>query len=523
MEKGKKPILSRAATDGLIISAIVAAVWSFLAQWEVLVPLSKMVGQMEVYNLAEFARGLIIIGVGSLIFAWRRLSDFQREARLRGSAEDEIVWLAQHDPLTALPNRQYLLELSKRPEFSNVEQSNQQHAVLVLDLDGFKTVNDLLGHAGGDELLVQIADRLRWLCDERTLVRMGGDEFVIVLRGAGKTEAEIAAIKILDMISKPFQLVGNQMEVGVSVGIALMPDSAQTLEEAVTNADAALYEAKQQSKGDFRIFNENMGLVMTERSLIEQKLRKALRDDDLCVHYQPYLDMKNNKIIGFEALARWEQLDGSFIPPGTFIEIAEKTGQIIELSEVLFKKACLDAKAWPSDMTLSFNLSASQLRDRLLGSRILKLLEECDFPATRLELEVTESCFVHDHETVIETLLELKHAGVRIALDDFGTGYSSFSRLTKVEFDKIKIDKLFVQECNDSPRMNKIVSAIVALSKSLETTIVAEGIETPEQFEAMRGLGCDVGQGYLFGRPAPAHHTMQLLAADQAKVSGKLN
>lgn len=520
MQNGKKPILGRAGTDALVIMATVVGIWAFLSQWEVLGPLTKVFGQMEAYNLAELARGFIIIGVGSLIFSWRRLMDFRQEARLRSDVEHEVTWLAQHDPLTALPNRQFLSELSKQPEFSNFEQSNQHHAVLVLDLDGFKTVNDLLGHAGGDELLVQFADRLRWLFDDRMIVRLGGDEFVIVLKGAGKVEAEQAALKILDMIAKPFQLVGNQMEVGVSIGIALMPDHAKTLEAALTNSDAALYEAKQSCKGDFSIFNEDIGLAMTERSFIEQELRRAIRDDALSMHYQPYLDMKTKEIVGFEALARWERNDGTFIPPSLFIDIAEKSGQILELSEILFQKACTAACQWPVDKTLSFNLSASQLRDRLMAKRILKQLEQTGLPAQRLELEVTESCFVHDHEAVIATLLELKEAGVRIALDDFGTGYSSFSRLTKVEFDKIKIDQLFVQECNDSARMSKIVGAIFALSKSLDTTVVAEGIETLEQMETMQRFGCDIGQGYLFGRPVPADQTLKLLAADQSVNCG---
>lgn len=519
MKKGKEPVLGRAGFDALVITTIVAAVWAFLAQWEVLGPLSKMFGQMEVYHLAEFARGIIIAGFGSLIFAWRRLADLRHEVQMRGNAENEIVWLGQHDPLTTLPNRQFLVELSKRSEFSNFEYSDQQHAVLMLDLDGFKTVNDLLGHAGGDALLVQIADRLKWSFDDHPVVRLGGDEFVIVLEGANRAEAELAAQKILDVIAKPFQLVSNQMEVGVSVGIAMMPDNAQSIEAALTNADAALYEAKQQSKGSFKLFSESMGLAMTERSLIEQKLRRALRDDELSVHYQPYIDMKTKQIVGFEALARWQQEDGSFIPPSKFIEIAEKSGQILELSETLLTKACIDARNWPSDKTLSFNVSASQLRDRLMGERILKQIGDCGLPPHRLELEVTESCFVQDHDTAMENLIDLQKAGVQIALDDFGTGYSSFSRLTKIDFDKIKIDQLFVQESNDCPRMCKIVRGLFALSKSLETTIVAEGIETAAQLKTMQKLGCNIGQGYLFGRPMPAAQVLELLAVGNPVIS----
>lgn len=510
----KKPLKSgNARTDALIIAAVVVAVWSFVAQWEPLTLVSKLFGDLESYNLREAMRGLILAGIGSMVFALRRHADFRREALGRGNAEDEIVWLTQHDPLTRLPNRQCLQSKAEQLEASISQHPTKLYAVLALDLDGFKAVNDLVGHAGGDELLVQVGDRLKWLLSEHQVFRLGGDEFAALLSVTHKQDALQIAQKTTKALEKPFEIKGIQVEIGASIGIAMMPEHTTSLDRALEFSDLAMYKAKKQSKGTCQMFTQGMGAEIVERSRIELELRRAIGGDQICVHYQPYIDLNTGEILGFEALARRRQADGTMIPPSIFIGIAEQSGQIIELSESLFKKACLAACDWPDDKTLSFNLSPSQLRDRLLSARIIGMLSECGLPPHRLELEVTESCFVHDHETVIATLVDLKNAGIRIALDDFGTGYSSFSRLTKIEFDKIKIDQLFVQECGESERMAKIVGAIFALGKNLETTIVAEGIETTAQLEAMKAFGCDIGQGYLFGRPEAEDVTVDLIAA----------
>jgi diguanylate cyclase (GGDEF)-like protein len=519
MGKGIGPSRNSARNEIFVIAAIVVAAWYCFAQLDVFEYVIEFIHEMETYELDEVVLGILLAGIGGTVYAFRKHRQLKRESAKLEQAEEEVVWMAQHDHLTGLPNRKFLHQLCEHPDFKSCAETGQSHAVLVLDLDGFKSINDLFGHAGGDDLLIQVGDRLNWLMAEQTVLRVGGDEFVIVLRNVDTAQAKSAAREVVKALNEPFQINGNQTEASASVGIAMMPDHAPTLEIARVNADVALYEAKHRSKGSFKMFTKQLGTAMSERSRIEQQLRGAIRDGQLSVHYQPYIDLQTKEIIGFEALARWEQSDGTFIPPSTFIDIAEKSGQILELSELLFRKACKDACNWPGNRTLSFNLSASQLRDRLMAKRVFRQLEQSGLSPERLELEVTESCFVHDHEAVIATLIDLKNAGVRIALDDFGTGYSSFSRLTKVEFDKIKIDQLFVQECNDSARMKKIVGAIFALSKSLDTTIVAEGIETHEQLQTMQQFGCDIGQGYLFGRPVPAEKALELLAADQIVIS----
>jgi diguanylate cyclase (GGDEF)-like protein len=433
---------------------------------------------------------VFVLNIAMLICGVRRY----REARS----------LARHDPLTGLPNRRLFAE--KLNECLGRASDASQVAVFMLDLDGFKKINDTHGHDAGDKALCEFAQRISVILrGDSVLARVGGDEFGIIMPEIRSLDdpANLAR-RIVASAAETFAIEDVTAELGVGVGIAIAPNDGVNPEELVRRADRALYRAKGDGRSCVRFFEPEMDTHVERRIQIERDLRSAIASSGIVPHYQPLVSLDGNRIIGFEALARWENGDSGFIPPDVFIPIAEETGLINALSDQLFRRACLDANAWPATFVLAFNVSPVQLRDRMLGLRLLSILGQTGFSPRRLEIEITESALVENIGVAQTVIDELRQAGVRIALDDFGTGYATLSQLLSFHLDKIKIDRSFVSRLDESEDGQVIVRAILGLAKGFGLTTTAEGVEDARQLAYLKANGCTEGQGYLFSKAIPA-------------------
>jgi diguanylate cyclase (GGDEF)-like protein len=452
--------------------------------------------------------------LGLLIYAGRRVRDLGREVKARRTAEKVAQELARHDPLTGLPNRRFFNEQLDEV-LRNVEAEERRVAVLMLDLDGFKAINDVHGHQVGDQALIEFAARIgkavkNW--KDPLIARVGGDEFAIILPKIDSLDEPAAlARRIIQGVAEPFMIAGTETVVGVGIGIAIAPDNAGSPDGLVRRADLALYRAKADGRSCARFFEPAMDSHVERRAIVERELRAAIATNQIEVHYQPMVDLADAHIIGFEALARWSSPTLGDVFPSVFIAIAEESGLINRMGDQLLRVACRDAKTWPSEFTLAFNISPVQLRDPTLGLRILSILGETGLPPARLELEITESALVGDGEMAQHMIDELRAAGVRIALDDFGTGYATMSQLLALRFDRIKIDRSFVNRLGDNDGSEIIVRAIIALARGLGLATTAEGIETTDQLADLKADGCHEGQGCLFGKAIPASQIPELL------------
>ncbi|MDB5511162.1 MAG: hypothetical protein JWR08_645 [Enterovirga sp.] len=453
-----------------------------------------------------------VLVVGLLIFAWQRLREVKRETRRRTAAERHVRKLAFRDPLTDLPNRRQFND-ALRAALGAPPRQSAAHALLMLDLNGFKQVNDVHGHPAGDELLVVVAQRLlAAVRDGDLVVRLGGDEFAVIAEHLTGPEAATGlALRIIDSISKPATIASVQIEVSTGVGICLFPFAGASAEEVMRRADVALYRAKADRKSSLRFFDAEMDRHVREREYLERELKAAIALGEITPHFQPLVDLRTKAIIGFEALARWPHRELGDISPERFIPVAEDTGLIQELSESLLEAACRAALDWPAAVTLAFNISPAQLRDPTLGLRILSILGRVGLQPQRLEVEITESALVRDMEAARTVLTSLRAAGVRIALDDFGTGYSSLYHLRNFKLDKIKIDRSFVSNMGTERESAEIVSALVGLGLGLGLTITAEGVEGTDQEDDLMARGCQQGQGFLFSEALPAAGAVALL------------
>ncbi len=431
--------------------------------------------------------------------------------------------VARTDALTDLPNRRRLYE-ALQAMVARTEQNGGTVALLLLNLDRFKGVNDVYGHPAGDQLLQLVATRLRGFARTSDLVaRLGGDEFALavpleaLVQQCSHTEAVTQiARRIVIALEAPFELSnGTMMQIGVSIGLALAQLHDESADALVRRADVALHQAKADGRSRFCFFETGMDAQIQARALLEGELRRAIADDHITPHFQPQVEMGTERLIGFEMLARWPHPTRGMISPAEFIPIAEETGLIEPMTDRLLRRACCIAVTWPSDILLACNVSPLQLRDRGLPAMVRAALDESGLPPHRLELEITESALVGDLDLARDLLTELKALGVQLALDDFGTGYSSLRQLNMLPFDKLKIDAGFVGAMATSLESRKIVAAVVGLGHSLGLTIVAEGVEQPETAALLRDLGCDVGQGWLFGRPGPAETARALLRHSQ--------
>lgn len=421
------------------------------------------------------------------------------------AAHAQIHHMAHHDALTGLPNRTLFHERLKQALLRG-EDSGKLTAALCLDLDNFKNINDTLGHAFGDKLLRALGKRLRReLREHDTLARLGGDEFAVVLSGLETCDAaRITAQRLIEAICPPFHIEGHQFSVGVSIGVAVAPDDHHQAEQLLGYADMALYEAKRNGRNRYECFHVELDVAARQRRLVETDLRTALHLGQLQLHYQPVVDQQSATVTGYEALLRWEHPTRGMIMPMDFIPIAEETGLIHEIGARALNLACQEAASWGTTQTVSVNLSAVQFKNANLVHTVALALADSGLPATRLELEITESVLLGNSEENVRTLRALKDLGVSISLDDFGTGYSSLGYLRSFPFDRIKIDKSFVHDMCESREAMSIIRAITELSNSLMIKTTAEGVESAEQMERLLAEGCSHFQGYLYGRPAPA-------------------
>ncbi|KJC44728.1 hypothetical protein UP06_18915 [Bradyrhizobium sp. LTSP857] len=454
---------------------------------------------------------VFVMSIGMMIYAFRRYRDLSREIKSRIGAELEARKLARHDPLTGLPNRRFFEE--RLEEYLGTASATHQVAVLMMDLDGFKVVNDTHGHAVGDKALNEFARRVSVIVRaDAFLARIGGDEFTIVMPKIDTLDDPTnLARRIAAAVAEPFVVEHVTAEFGVGIGIAIAPNDGVHADELVRRADRALYRAKAAGRSSVRFFEREMDTHVERRIQIEQALRCAIASNGIVPHYQPLVSLDGNRIIGFEALARWENADLGFVPPDVFIPIAEETHLINGLSDQLFRRACLDANTWPTTFVLAFNVSPVQLRDPTLGLRLLSILAQTGFNPRRLEIEITESALVENIEVAQTVIDQLRQVGVRIALDDFGTGYSTLSQLLSFHLDKIKIDRSFVSRLEQSEESQVIVRAILGLAKGFGLTTTAEGVEDAGQLAYLQANGCTEGQGYLFSKAIPAADIPALL------------
>lgn len=445
-----------------------------------------------------------------------------RDITQRKAMEEQLIQQATHDALTLLPNR-IILQDRVQQELRYSKRSNKMATILFFDLDGFKLINDSLGHDFGDILLQSVARRLeRCVREQDTVARWGGDEFVILLTSLSK-EAEIIPIvcKCLEEVEKPFLIEKHTVSVTSSVGISILPKDGTTVSTLLKNADSAMYEAKASGRNSYKFYSSDMNINTESKLELINDLHKALEANQLKLHYQPIIDLQTGSIVGAEALLRWHHPKRGSIPPQEFISIAEETGLIIPIGEWVLRTACLQNVSWQQEklepIFMSINLSGQQFRQRDITELVSKILNETKMDAEYLNLELTESVIMENSQIYLNYMLDLKELGVGLVIDDFGTGYSSLSYLKLFPVDKLKIDKSFVSGLPKDANDAAIVRAILAMAKQLNLEVVAEGIETIEQFAFLRNHGCDTCQGFLFSKAVPPQEFSAMLKKNKFK------
>jgi diguanylate cyclase (GGDEF)-like protein/PAS domain S-box-containing protein len=458
-----------------------------------------------------------LLGVDGRFAGYRGVS---RDITLRKEAEARIEYLASHDSLTGLPNRTMFAELLNHVLAAS-KRNKRQFAVLFIDLDRFKFINDSLGHEAGDTMLREVANRLKSNLRASDIVaRLGGDEFVMLLQDLhGIEQAGPIARKLLSAVIKPLEIQGQECRVTASIGISVFPDDALDETALMAHADLAMYHAKEEGKNNFQFYDGRLETQSLERLTLESRLRRAIERDELSLHYQAKLDLATNAIAGVEALLRWNSAELGSVSPATFIPVAEETGLILAIGKWVLRRACEQSMAWQRaglpPVRVSVNLSPRQLSDPELLAEVRTVLDDTGLQPDLLELEVTESSVMHNVERALEVLGALKGMGVRLAIDDFGTGYSSLAQLKRFPIDTLKVDRSFIRELPADSEDKAIAEAIIAMGKTLSLTVVAEGVETPEQKAFLRDRACDQMQGYHFSKPIAPDEFAELLRTHQ--------
>jgi len=439
-----------------------------------------------------------------------------RDVSERRAIQQRMQHLAYHDSLTSLPNRS-LLQDRVALSISRADRSEKKLAVMFIDIDNFKNINDTLGHDVGDELLREVARRLtNSVRGHDTIARQGGDEFIVLLEELdGQGGAARVAQKILDSLRAAFDVGGSKQHVSGSIGIALYPDDGRDSQTLMKNADTAMFHSKAQGKNTYHFFTSNMNIAVKRRAMLESSLRGAVSDGDFLLHYQPQIDLVTGRLVAVEALVRWNNQSGGIVMPGDFIPLAEETGLINDIGEWVLREGCRQAKAWQAEgcapERMAINLSARQLGDKGFLAMVKRVLKDTGLAPECLELEITESQVMRQAEGSIQLLNELSDMGIHLAVDDFGTGYSSLSYLKRLPISKLKIDQSFVRDITVDPNDTAIVVAIINMARSLELEVIAEGIETVGQLDLLRAKGCGMGQGYYFSMPVGAEALAPML------------
>lgn len=445
-------------------------------------------------------------------------------------SEEKIKRLAYYDQLTGLPNRLHFMELLHF-EVNHTKRNKMKLAVMFLDLDNFKTINDTLGHDVGDKLLQSVAKRVEKLLRESDTVsrigghislisdsfaRIGGDEFLFIIPSLSHFEnATVIVERMLNSFKEPFFIDGNELHITTSIGIALYPDDGETIEALLKNSDTAMYRAKEQGKNNYQFYSPSMNAESLERMKLANSLHHALERDELNIYYQPLIDINTGQIVGIESLLRWHHPELGAISPEKFIPIAEEAALIVPIGEMVLRKACTQMKVWEATgfkpLSLSVNLSVLQIKDRNFIDKVSAILEETGFEPERLELEITESTILQNIDVIIDNLYTLKEMKVNIAIDDFGTGYSSLTSLKKLPISTLKIDQSFIQNITSNEDDATIVSIMIAMAHKLNIKVVAEGVETEEQLSLLKQFQCHEVQGYLVGHPLSAEELTKLI------------
>ena len=464
----------------------------------------------------------MLLNIALILMGWRRQRDIARVASLHSEAEARARQLASHDPLTGFLNRRSLAE-SGAVHIQAARDRQRVTALLMLDLDHFKTVNDLHGHAAGDALLRRIsADIAEVIPPSAILARLGGDEFACVLAFEPSEPATVERLaqRLVTRLAQPLRNDGLHLHVSASIGIARSDRDGGSIDALMRSADIAMYAAKKEGRNRYCWFDRAMETRLLTRNELEIGLRTAIPEGQIIPFFEQQIDLASGRLVGFEVLARWDHPTRGLIGPDQFIPIAEEAGLIADLSMNVIRQALLAARDWAPELTLSVNISPWQLRDPWLPQKIIKLLVETGFPASRLEVEITESALFENLALAKSILGSMKNQGIRIALDDFGTGYSSLAHLRALPFDRIKIDKSFVGAIAEDAESAAIVNAITRLAESLNLPVTAEGIEDKSVEDRLRALGCDKGQGYLYGRPVGVANVRRLLSDQRLLRAG---
>lgn len=511
---GQKIVVENAEGEPVAQSGPDQVPFPFVIRSHAIHDAGRDVGQITVtHSVAGTARTSAIILLLSTIvglIAFFFLRTFPLTLLRRAS--ERASFLASHDSLTKLPNRALFNE-SLLQSIAEADRQNSSLAVICLDLDHFKEVNDILGHSAGDDLLRQVTERMRSsMRSSDILARLGGDEFAIIQQHVEQPAGSSAlAERLIEAIAKPFDLDGSEVFVGTSIGISILGDSDERDGQVMLrHADLAMYRAKSDGRGTFRFFQEEMNHALIARKERENALRKSLADDDFELVYQPQIDLTTNTITGVEALLRWNHKTEGQVLPEDFIQLAEETSLIIPIGEWVIRQACRDARKWPG-LNVAINVSPVQFRQGNLVETVRKAVEAEGVDPTRLEIEITEGILLNHTEETIAVLTNLQKLGVKIAMDDFGTGYSSLSYLRRFPFDKIKIDRSFTKDLGSSSEADNIIDAVIKLGASMGMVSNAEGVETMEQANFLRSHGCIEVQGFHFSKPLPSAEISELM------------